>query len=119
MGTAADFDGFNLELYEFEDAGFPEVAPWSAGARAEFVGAQARAIRGLATARHELGGIVLSNLVADLTIAQAAHTSRLAAYAATAKAEYIPLADLIAAATLPASDAGYNITPKIVPAPRT
>lgn len=148
MAMHGDFDGFNIDAIDVSGESLPEarcvgftdeeffanfginpdgtplrrrgqvaveqLAPISS----EFAEAQADAMRGLASSKREIDGLALAKLVADLTIARAAASSRLAAAEETWKAEAIPPVDLTAPPTLPAAAAGYNLTPRIVPSPR-
>lgn len=121
MCTAADLDGFNLDEHYF--AQIKSVENGEAGTatpgNADFTAARNRAIRhGMGGLEQHLAAIHVAGLLAAITIADAADSARLAATAATATARNIPLSDLIAEATLPASTAAQNISPKIVPTPR-
>jgi hypothetical protein len=118
MSTYCEIDGHLHLVTDIPDEYETEVAPRS-DESAMLLKVVNRAISCLAFAKRDIEGLAVSRLISDTLAAQQAVALRDVSCAADLACKLLPYADLHVAPGLPAADASFNLSARILPSPIT
>ena len=116
MSTYCEIDGYHYLVPDLPDE-YESVVVVRPDESTTFLKVVNRSISCLALAKRDLEGLVVARLISEILTALAAVTSRAANHAASLACKLLPFADLHVAPGLPAADAGFNLTARVLPSP--